>query len=65
MAQAKNAGAIVLGKTVLTEFAYYYPGKTTNPHGAEHTPGGSSQGSAAAVAAGIGIHLSRRRPIKA
>ena len=44
---------IVLGKTVTTEFAYYRPGKTTNPHGASHTPGGSSQGSAAAVGAGM------------
>lgn len=51
--QAKNAGAIVLGKTVTTEFAYYSPGKTVNPHHPEHTPGGSSQGSAAAVAAGM------------
>ena len=53
VAQAKNAGAIVLGKTVLTEFAYYNPGKTVNPHNPAHTPGGSSQGSAAAVAAGM------------
>ena len=53
VAQARNAGAIVLGKTVSTEFAYYSPGKTVNPHNAEHTPGGSSQGSAAAVAAGM------------
>ena len=53
VAQARNAGAIVLGKTVTTEFAYYRPGKTTNPHGATHTPGGSSQGSAAAVGAGM------------
>jgi amidase len=53
VAQARNAGAIVLGKTVTTEFAYYSPGKTVNPHHPEHTPGGSSQGSAAAVAAGM------------
>lgn len=53
VAQAKAAGLVVLGKTVTTEFAYYSPGKTTNPHDAEHTPGGSSQGSAAAVAAGM------------
>ncbi len=53
VAQAKNAGAIVLGKTVTTEFAYYSPGKTVNPHNPEHTPGGSSQGSAAAVAIGM------------
>ena len=53
VAQAKAAGLVVLGKTVTTEFAYYSPGKTTNPHAPEHTPGGSSQGSAAAVAAGM------------
>ena len=53
VAQARNAGAIVLGKTVLTEFAYYSPGKTVNPHNPAHTPGGSSQGSAAAVGAGM------------
>ncbi len=53
VSQARNAGAIVLGKTVTTEFAYYRPGKTTNPHGPAHTPGGSSQGSAAAVGAGM------------
>jgi Asp-tRNA(Asn)/Glu-tRNA(Gln) amidotransferase A subunit family amidase len=45
------AGAIVLGKTVTTEFALLHPGKTTNPHDRERTPGGSSSGSAAAVAA--------------
>lgn len=45
------AGAIVLGKTVTTELATYAPGKTRNPHNPEHTPGGSSSGSAAAVAA--------------
>ena len=50
---AEAAGAIVLGKTVSTEFAYYQPGKTANPHNVDHTPGGSSQGSAAAVAAGM------------
>ncbi|HYB11498.1 MAG TPA: amidase [Alphaproteobacteria bacterium] len=44
------AGAIVLGKTVSTEFAYFTPGKTSNPHNRAHTPGGSSSGSAAAVA---------------
>ena len=53
VAQARNVGAIVLGKTVTTEFAYYQPGKTANPHHPEHTPGGSSQGSAAAVGAGM------------
>ncbi len=50
---AQAAGAIVLGKTVSTEFAYFQPGRTANPHNLEHTPGGSSQGSAAAVAAGM------------
>ena len=53
VAQARNAGAIVLGKTVTTEFAYYSPGKTVNPHNRAHTPGGSSQGSAASVATGM------------
>lgn len=45
-----DAGAIPLGKTVTTEFAYFRPGKTANPHNPRHTPGGSSSGSAAAVA---------------
>ena len=49
----REAGALVLGKTVTTEFAYYAPGATGNPHNARHTPGGSSSGSAAAVAAGF------------
>jgi Asp-tRNA(Asn)/Glu-tRNA(Gln) amidotransferase A subunit family amidase len=49
----RGAGAIVLGKTVTTECAYFFPGKTRNPHNPEHTPGGSSSGSAAAVAAGM------------
>jgi len=48
----KKAGAVILGKTVSTEFAYFAPGPTRNPHFPEHTPGGSSSGSAAAVAAG-------------
>ncbi len=48
----KNAGALILGKTVTTEFAYFEPGPTRNPHNLAHTPGGSSSGSAAAVAAG-------------
>tara|TARA_B100000780_G_scaffold59087_1_gene37708 strand:- start:224 stop:1561 length:1338 start_codon:yes stop_codon:yes gene_type:complete len=47
----KIAGAIVMGKTVTTELAYIHPGKTTNPHDYTRTPGGSSSGSAAAVAA--------------
>lgn len=49
----KKAGAIILGKTVTVEFANYGPGPTRNPHNLEHTPGGSSSGSAAAVAAGL------------
>ena len=47
----RSAGAIILGKTVTAELATYTPGKTRNPHNPEHTPGGSSSGSAAAVAA--------------
>lgn len=47
----RAAGAIILGKTVTTELATYSPGKTRNPVNPEHTPGGSSSGSAAAVAA--------------
>jgi len=47
------AGAFVLGKTVTTEFAYFHPGKTRNPWNPAHTPGGSSSGSAAAVAMGF------------
>lgn len=47
----KNAGALILGKTVTTEFAYFFPGPTRNPNNPEHTPGGSSSGSAAAVGA--------------
>ncbi|OUL99086.1 amidase [Variovorax sp. JS1663] len=50
---ARAAGAVVLGKTVTTEFAYFFPGPTVNPHRAGHTPGGSSSGSAAAVADGM------------
>ena len=49
----RAAGAVLMGKTVTTEFAYYHPGKTRNPHNPDHTPGGSSSGSAAAVAAGM------------
>src|SRR5881409_3785871 len=47
----RAAGAVVMGKTVTTEFATRTPGKTRNPHNSGHTPGGSSSGSAAAVAA--------------
>lgn len=50
VAMIKRAGGIALGKTVTTEFAYFAPGKTANPHNTRHTPGGSSSGSAAAVA---------------
>jgi Asp-tRNA(Asn)/Glu-tRNA(Gln) amidotransferase A subunit family amidase len=53
VARLRAAGAVVMGKTVTTEFAYFSPGKTRNPHNPEHTPGGSSSGSAAAVAAGM------------
>jgi len=49
----REAGAIIMGKTVTTELAVYAPGKTTNPHDASRTPGGSSSGSAAAVAANM------------
>jgi Asp-tRNA(Asn)/Glu-tRNA(Gln) amidotransferase A subunit family amidase len=49
----REAGAVILGKTVTTEFAYYHPGKTRNPRDLSRTPGGSSSGSAAAVAAGM------------
>lgn len=49
----KQHGARVMGKTVTTEFAYFTPGITVNPHRPTHTPGGSSSGSAAAVAAGM------------
>jgi Asp-tRNA(Asn)/Glu-tRNA(Gln) amidotransferase A subunit family amidase len=53
VAALRRAGALILGKTVSTEFAYFAPGPTRNPHDPEHTPGGSSSGSAAAVAAGL------------
>jgi len=53
VAKLRAAGAVILGKTVTTECAYFHPGKTRNPHNPEHTPGGSSSGSAAAVAAGM------------
>ena len=49
----RAAGAVILGKTVTTELAVYHPGKTRNPHDPGRTPGGSSSGSAAAVAAGM------------
>ena len=53
----REAGALVLGKTVTTEFAAREPGATTNPHNRAHTPGGSSSGSAAGIAAGF-LHTS-------
>jgi Asp-tRNA(Asn)/Glu-tRNA(Gln) amidotransferase A subunit family amidase len=51
VARLRAAGAVILGKTVTTEYAYFQPGKTRNPHDPARTPGGSSSGSAAAVAA--------------
>ena len=53
VALLREAGAVILGKTITTELAVYAPGKTRNPHDLERTPGGSSSGSAAAVAAGM------------
>jgi Asp-tRNA(Asn)/Glu-tRNA(Gln) amidotransferase A subunit family amidase len=51
VARLRAAGAVIVGKTVTTEFAYFHPGPTRNPHDHARTPGGSSSGSAAAVAA--------------
>ncbi|MDE2455007.1 MAG: amidase, partial [Burkholderiales bacterium] len=53
VARLAAAGLQVAGKTVTTEFAYFAPGKTRNPYHLDHTPGGSSSGSAAAVAAAM------------
>jgi Asp-tRNA(Asn)/Glu-tRNA(Gln) amidotransferase A subunit family amidase len=53
VARTRRLGGVVLGKTVCTAFAYPRPGPTTNPHDARRSPGGSSSGSAAAVAAGF------------
>jgi len=53
VARLRAAGAVIMGKTVTTELAYFSPAKTRNPHNPEHTPGGSSSGSAAAVASGM------------
>lgn len=53
VAALRSAGALILGKTVTTEFAYFSPGKTANPCDLRCTPGGSSSGSAAAVADGM------------
>ena len=52
VALCRTANAVIMGKTVTTEFANRHPGATTNPHNPAHTPGGSSSGSAAAVADG-------------
>src|SRR6266508_333757 len=51
--ELRARGAVLLGKTRTTAFAYYTPGPTRNPRNVEHTPGGSSSGSAAAIAAGM------------
>src|SRR5690606_10896820 len=51
VSRLQQAGAIIMGKTVTTELAFFGPGKTRNPHDPSRTPGGSSSGSAAAVAA--------------
>jgi Asp-tRNA(Asn)/Glu-tRNA(Gln) amidotransferase A subunit family amidase len=53
VARLRAAGAVVIGKTVTTELAFFNPGPTHNPHDLGHTPGGSSSGSAAAVADGM------------
>ncbi|MEQ9640415.1 MAG: amidase [Alphaproteobacteria bacterium] len=53
VARLRQAGAVILGKTVTAELASQAPGVTRNPHNAGHTPGGSSSGSAAAVACGM------------
>jgi Asp-tRNA(Asn)/Glu-tRNA(Gln) amidotransferase A subunit family amidase len=53
VSRLRAAGAVIFGKTVTTEFATTQPGATCNPHNLAHTPGGSSSGSAAAVAAGM------------
>lgn len=53
VSKLRAAGAVIIGKTVTAEFAYFHPGPTRNPHDPERTPGGSSSGSAAAVGAGM------------
>ncbi|KAF0677367.1 amidase [Profundibacterium mesophilum] len=53
VARLRSAGAIIMGKTVTTELAFLHPARTTNPAAPGHTPGGSSAGSAAAVACGM------------
>jgi Asp-tRNA(Asn)/Glu-tRNA(Gln) amidotransferase A subunit family amidase len=51
--EIRRVGGLILGKTITTELAFMWPGQTRNPHNLDHTPGGSSSGSAAAVAAGM------------
>src|SRR5690625_4120671 len=51
--QLRQLGALPMGKTVSTEYSYFQPSKTRNPHDTQRTPGGSSSGSAAAVASGM------------
>ena len=53
VSRLRAAGALIAGKTVTTEFAYFSPGPTRNPHAPDRTPGGSSSGSAAGVAASL------------
>ena len=53
VAMARALGGAIIGKTVTTEFAFFSPGSTVNPHDSAYSPGGSSSGSAAAVAAGM------------
>jgi Asp-tRNA(Asn)/Glu-tRNA(Gln) amidotransferase A subunit family amidase len=53
VARLRAAGAIIIGKTVTTEFAYWHAGPTRNPHDTSRTPGGSSSGSCAGLAAGM------------
>ncbi|MFW0794849.1 amidase [Gordonia sp. CPCC 205515] len=53
VARFRELGAVIQGKTVTTEFGYFSPGPTRNPAASDHTPGGSSSGSAAAVGAGV------------
>lgn len=53
VSRLRQAGALILGKTCTTEFAYFAPGPTRNPYNPNHTPGGSSSGSAAGVGAGL------------
>src|SRR5262249_42254875 len=61
VAALREAGAVIVGKTVTTEFAATEPRGTRNPHDLRRTPGGSSSGSAAAVAAGM-LSAGRRPP---